>query len=226
MQARLPTKDQTIKFVEDFFYAGSSALLLSIIHLYPAYWFISVFALLPFLWRLTRANLSGSLILGIILGACYCFVSSIQEILVSPWAFLHKLFLLSLIFSAFGMAVNRVKRYTGFNPIFVAALWLPLEYAIAHYAHLSSIFTFSETDSTLLIKIACLFGILTVSFVVVLINSLILIALKRAVQAIRSRATFPSKDNERSYLPFKEIVLQRRFYYYPRRRAPPIDAIL
>ncbi len=226
MQTKPLIEDQTIRFVEDFFYAGTSALLLSIIHLHPAYWFISVFALLPFLWRLTRANLYGSLVLGIILGACYCFVSSIQEILVSPWAFFHKLFLLSLIFSAFGIAVNRIKKYTGFNPIFVAALWLPVEFAISHFAHLSSIFTFSETDSTLLIKIASLFGILTVSFFVVLINSLILIALRRAVQALHSRVAFPAKDDERHCLPFKETILQRRCYYYPRRRAPPIKAIL
>lgn len=217
-------KDPTLQFLEDFLYAGSSALILSLAHIYPAYWYVSLFALLPFLWRLTRANLSESVILGIILAGCYAFLVFIGEIMVSPWTFLFKLFFLSLIFSIFGIAVNRIKRYIGFNAILIAFLWLPLEYALSHYAHLGSIFTFSETDSTLLIRFGSLFGMLLVSFVVVLINSLILVVLKHVVQALRSRATFPAKEDKRLYPSFKEIILQRRWYYFPDVRDPPLPS--
>lgn len=103
-------------------------------------------------------------------------------------------------------------------------MWLPLEHALSHYAHLGSIFTFSETDSTLLIRFGSLFGMLMVSFVVVLINSLILIVLKRVIQALRSHATFPAKDDKRPYPPFKEIILERRWYYFPDVRDPPLPS--
>lgn len=222
MQAKPGLKNQTLQFLEDFLCAGSSALILSVVYLHPEYWFISLFALLPFLWRLTRANLCGSLVLGIILASCYAFVAFTGEVLVSPWTFLFKLFLLSLVFSVFGIAVNRIKRYTGFNPLFIAALWLPLEYVLSHYAHLDSIFTISGTDSTLLIRIGSLFGMLLVSFAIVFINSLILLVLKRVVQALRSHTTFPAKDHKRLYPSFKDIILERRWYYFPDPRAPPI----
>jgi len=219
-------KDQTLQFTDHFVYAGTSALVLSLAHIHPAYWFLSFFALLPFLWRLNRVNLSGSIIAGIILGGCYASVAFIDQVLVSPWTFLLRLFVLCLIFSAFGAAVNRIKRYIGFHPIFIASLWLPLEYALTHYAHLSSIFTFPEIDSALLIRIGSLFGILMVSFAVVLMNSLILILLKHVVQALRSPATFPLKEDKRIYPLPEQIQLQRHWYRFAQPRAPPSPKVL
>ncbi len=221
MRVNPPEEDKSLRFTEDFICAGSSALILSLIHLYPDYWFLSIFALLPFLWRLTSTNLSGSIILGTILGNCYAFVAFTDQILISPWIFLLKLFSLCIIFSAFGVAVNRINRYTGFNPIFIAALWLPFEYALCNYTHLENIFTFSGTDSTFLIRISSLLGILMVSFVIVLINSLILIAIRRAVQAFCSETKFSLEDKKISYPFFKEVILQKLCYYYPMRRTPP-----
>jgi apolipoprotein N-acyltransferase len=221
---RAVRKDSTLQFLEDFLGAGTSALILSLAHIYPAYWFVSLFALLPFFWRLTRANPSRSVVLGISLAFCYAFVAFTDEILVSPPIFLFRLFLLSLIFSAFGIAVNRTKRYIGFNAALIAVLWLPLEYFLTHYAHLGSIFTFPETDSALLLRIGSLFGILLVSFVIVLINLLILILLKRVVQALSAGKTFPAREDKRRYPTFKDIILQRRWYYFPDPRAPPLPS--
>jgi apolipoprotein N-acyltransferase len=218
--------DHTLQFLEDFLGAGSSAFILSVAHIYPVYWFVSLFALLPFFWRLFRANLYRSVVLGIILAGCYAFVAFFVEALVSPWTFLLKFLILCLVFSAFGIAINRTKRYLGFNAFLIPFLWLPLEYILTHYAHLGSIFTFSETDSTLLIRIGSLFGILMISFVIVLINSLILILLKRVSQALSSRAKSPAKGDKRIYLPFKEIILQKRWYYFPDPRAPPPPSIV
>jgi len=219
---RAVRKDSTLQFLEDFLGAGTSALILSWAHIYPAYWFVALFALLPFFWRLTRANLYRSVIIGTILAGCYAFVAFTGEILLSFPTFLFKLFLFSLIFSAFGIAVNRTKRYIGFNAALIAVLWLPLEYFLTHYAHLGSILAFPETDSALLLRIGSLFGILMVSFVVVFVNSLILLFLKHVVQALSSRKVFPAKDHKRLYLPFKEIILEKRWYYFPDPRAPPV----
>ena len=217
-------KDRTLELLEDFLGAGTSALIVSVAHIYPAYWFISLFALLPFFWRLTKANLSRSIILGMSLAGCYAFVAFFADALVSPSTFLLKLVCLSLVFSAFGIAVNRTKRYLGFNAFLIPFLWLPLEYILRSYAHLGSIFAFPEVNSTILIRIGSLFGILMVSFVVILINSLILILLKHVVQAISSRKTFPVKEDKRPYPNFKNIILQKRWYYFPDPRAPPLPS--
>jgi hypothetical protein len=226
MQVNPLKGEKSLSFIEDFLCAGSSALILSLIHLYPAYWFLSIFALLPFLWRLTSSNLLGSIVLGIILGNCYAVVAFTDQILISPSIFLLKLFSLCLIFSAFGVAVNRINKYTGFNPIFIAALWLPFEYALCSYAHMENIFLFSGTDSSLLIRISSLFGVLMVSFVIVLINSLILIAIRRAVKACCSETNFSLEDDKISFSFFKEVILQKLYFYYPMRRAPPIHNLL
>jgi len=221
MQANRLTGDKIFRFIEDFICAGSSALIISLIHLCPAYWFLSIFALLPFLWKLTSANLLRSIILGTILGTCYTFVAFTDQILISPSIFLVKLLSLCLIFSAFGVAVNRINRYTGFNPIFIASLWLPFEYALFHYAHMENIFTFSSTDSAFLIRISSLFGILMVSFIIVLINSLILIAIRHAVKAYCSETNFSLEDDKIHFSFFKEVILQKFHFYYPMLRAPP-----
>ena len=221
MQAYPLTGDKNLRFIEDFLWAGNSALILSLAHLFPDYWFLSIFALLPFLWRLTSTNLSGSVILGTILGSCYTFVAFTHQILIAPWVFLLKLLSLCLVFSCFGILVNRINKYTGFNPIFIAALWLPFEYVLCNYIQLENIFIFSGADSSLLIRISSLFGILKVSFIIVLINSLILLAIRQVVRAFCSKITFFSKDDEKCFPPSKEVILKKLYYYYPMLRAPP-----
>jgi hypothetical protein len=251
-------RDTGIRFAENFLWAGSSALLISLAHLYPQYWFIALFALIPFLWgivgrvpNLPQSRRSGSeplpvaggvtrhlhvskpsfsdgfrptnaLVLGIMLATCYAIVAYPSELWLNPGAFLLKLLALNLIFIAFGIAVNLFKKHIGFNVIFIAALWLPLEYALSHIAGLENLFTFAADKSNLLVRIGSLFGLLMISFVVVLVNSLLLILFKHAVEALQEKSTFPVKEAKRIYLPFKEIFLERRWYYFPDRRAPPI----
>ncbi len=64
-----------ICFPENFLYAGISALLLSICHLFPEYWLLSTIALVPFFWRLKTTNILNSIIIGITFGFCYALVA-------------------------------------------------------------------------------------------------------------------------------------------------------
>jgi apolipoprotein N-acyltransferase len=219
-------RNHNLQLVEDFFGAGTSALILSVANLYPNYWFLSFFALLPFLWRLTRANLFRSIDLGIILGGSYAFVVFTGELLVSPWVFLFNLFGLCLIFSLFCVAVSVVKKYAGFNPVFIAVLWLGIEYTLTHDPVLGNILTLPDTGSGFLIRFSSLFGILMVSFAVVLINSLLLILFKRLAQALCSRTTFATKKDQGFYSTFKQPTLKRHPYYFPTPRAPPFPTII
>ena len=45
-----------VDYLVDFIYGGSSALLLSLAHIFGDLWFISFFALVPFLWRIFQIN--------------------------------------------------------------------------------------------------------------------------------------------------------------------------
>ena len=209
-----------LQLVEDFICAGSSALFLSILHLYPAYWFISLFALIPLLWRLSKANLPQSIILGILLGNCYVFVIFSGSLFVSPWNYLFNLFNLCLIFSFFCIAVSIVKKYTGFNPVFTAALWLAIEYTLTHDPVLGNILTLPETNTGFLIRIGSLCGILMISFAVVLINSLILIVLNHLVHALGTHTSSLVKANKEFYLYLGQTI-EKHWFYFPGPRAPP-----
>jgi len=252
-----------IRLLENFLCAGSSALLISAAHLYPEFWFVSLFALIPFLWRavgrvpnppqadkkpdngiaaflnkrcrvirsirlqriLLRTRPKSVVMPGMTLATCYLLVTYPAELYISPGAFLLKLFVLNLIFCLYGIVVNRLKKCIGFNVIFIAALWLPLEYALSHYAGLENLFTFSpdKTGLPVLLRIGSLFGMLMISFIIVLINSLILIILRQVAQVLFSRGTLSIPDDKRPYPPFKEIILERRWYYFPDVRAPPLS---
>ena len=213
-----------IRLLESFLCAGSSALLISVAHLYPEFWFVSLFALIPFLWRAIRVSLFESIILGGLLAASYSFVSFRFESWATPGAFLFTLVGLIVLFALYGTVVNRIKKYIGFNVIFIAVLWLPVEYALSHYAGLGNLFAQSTGESSLMLRIGSLFGMLMISFIIVLINSLILIILRQVAQVLLSRGTLSIPVDKRPYPPFKEIILERRWYSFPDVRAPPLSS--
>ncbi len=204
-----------------FLCAGTSALILSIAHIHPEYWFLSLFALVPLLWRLNRTTLAGSILLGMILACCYAFVTFIGEALVAPGNFFLNLLLLSLVFSIFGIAVNRIKKYIGFSPVFIAALWVPLEYFLIKYPGMGGVLSFPTADSSGLIRFASLFGLLMVSFFIVLINSALFMLLEYVSQIGFSieRLRFPYKKI--SFPLFESIRTTKRWDYLPNLRAPP-----
>lgn len=222
MRAKTNHNDSSLRFLNHFLCAGSSALILSIAHIYPEYWFVSLFALVPFLWRLNRVSLSGSIVLGIILASCYTFVAFTGEILVAPSAFLFKLFCLSLIFSIFGITVNRVRKHIGFNPVFIAALWLPLEYILTHSTSLGNIFALSNISSGFMVRFASLFGFLMLSFSIVLINSLILMFIEHIGRRVFSKGKIRFAKEKQWYRQFKNIIIFKRWYHFLDPRAPPL----
>jgi hypothetical protein len=205
-----------------FICAGTSALILSISHIHPECWFISFFALIPFLWRLKRAGLFGSILLGFIMAVCYAFVALTGEALTAPGSFLLNLLFLSLVFSTFGIAVNRIKTYIGFNPVFIAALWLPLEYILTHYTALGSIFSLSNAGSGFVVRFGSLFGFLMISFFIVLINSISILIIEYAgrkfISTVKSKTRCPATD----FAIFESIKSTKRWAYLPDLRAPPL----
>ncbi len=222
MQESSNYNDPILRFLVNFLCAGSSALFLSIINQYPEFWFISMFALVPFLWRVIKETLSGSVLLSIILASCYIFIAYSHEIAVYPSTFLFKFICINFIVSVFGVAVNRINRYLGFNPIFIAILWLPLEYGLTHYAGFETIFAFTQSGSGFVLRLASLFGFLIVSFCIILINSLILMLFEHAYSKGCSNSKFRFSKEKLYYLCSGNILPLKNWYYVLNPRAPPL----
>jgi apolipoprotein N-acyltransferase len=207
--------------VESFLCAGSSALLISAAHVFPELWFFSLFALVPLLWRAIRGNLLESGILGGMLAVSYAFVA----FRIESWASLgnHLIALASLIFlfAIYSALVNRISKHLGFNAIFIAALWLPLEYTMSHWVNPVCIFPVSLNESNLVLRFGSLFGLLMVSFVIVVVNALILISVRRIAQELQSRDSHTIPDHNYAFAPFGKLYLERNWYSFPDVRAPP-----
>ena len=78
----------------------------------------------------------------------------------------------------------------------------------------------------ILIRIESLFGMLMTSFVVVVINSLILITLRRIAKVLLSNVPFAQEKEIKRCFAFHEIILNRRWYYIPDPRGPPFPLYL
>jgi apolipoprotein N-acyltransferase len=214
-------KSAEIKSVENLLYAGSSAFLISLAHLYPGYWYVSLFALIPFLWRVVRLSLLDSFYLGAMLGTLVCLATLPISCLVSLSRLLSHLAGFVALFALYGLAVNKVARYAGINAVLLAALWVPVEYLLSNCDHLSSIFVFAETDSAILVRISSIFGVLMVSFLVVFINSLLLIISDHITKALYLKIALPKDIGEKRYVVYWKVTHEKPSHYIADPRAPP-----
>jgi hypothetical protein len=207
-----------------FLCAAGSAILLSFAHVFGELWFISLFALVPFLWRLCHVSLRGAIALGMMLATFFICATSVSDLIFAPKIFLLKLLSLNVAFAAFGFAINRARKVFGFDPLFIALLWFPLEYILIHYARLGTIFSISNSGSGLIIGFCSLFGILLGSLAIVLGNSLLLLILRYVRRWILSNKEFLIESDKEAYHPFEELIFERHWYYFPAVRAPPLSA--
>ncbi len=206
---------------ENILCGGSSAVMLAFAHVHPELWFISFFALVPFLWRLCHVNRKGALALGLILATIYVFATSLGDALPAPRAFLFKLLALNTAFAIFGLAINRVKKYLGFDPLFIALLWFPLGYVLFQFAGLRDIFAIPHAGPNLVIGFGSLFGILLWSSVIILGNSLILLFARYAKRQLLGRSKVQPASDRQLYINSDKFFFERRWYSVPNPRAPP-----
>ncbi len=208
-----------------FLAAAGSAILLSFARVFSELWFISLFALVPFLWRLCHVRLRGALFLGTMLATFFVCATSVSDLIFAPKIFLLKLFSLNIAFALFGLVINRVKKSLGFDPLFIALLWFPMEYVLIHYAGLGNLFSVSNNGSSLIVGFCSLFGILLASLAIVLINSLTLMVIKYVGQRLASDNISLSISDKKTYCLSHEVILERGWYYFSDIRAPPLKTI-
>ncbi len=181
---------QLAGWAQNFLFAGTSAFLLLVANFFPHYWYFSFFALISFLYRIIRLNALGALQLGFLFGFSYFSIYKISDFFNAPVLTILTAALGTVLFALFGWAVARAKEKFGFNPLFVSLLWVLFELGLIQFG-MRPFLNESEGASTILSNffhgLSVLFGFLAVSFVIVLVNSLLVFAIEKAVSLAKAR---------------------------------------
>ena len=207
----------------DYLAAGSSAMLLAVAYLYQSrgYWIISLFALVPFFWRLRRLDNRGALRLAIMLGTSFLFAVDPAELIYQPHLFLGRLALLNMALIGFSLATNQATKCYGFSPSLIAVLWFPFISLLIRYSHFESFLVPGVDYSPLVLVCSSLFGLAVASVIVVLINAVILLFLRQVYEFVSSRKQlFLGIDRKRYFIRI-ENVLSSVIYFLHTPRAPP-----
>jgi apolipoprotein N-acyltransferase len=218
------SRDRLAIHIETFLFAGTSALLLALVRLYPDVWFLSFFALVPFLWRTIRANVGSSIISGLILASCYMLVVQPHDAWNDPSAWFFGLSILGSVFWLYGCAVGWVYRRLGRNAILVALIWLPAEYLVSYQTDFTIVPMLVHGSGGFFVRIASLGGLLVLSFSVVLINLLILAAIDKIANVVSSGSAFHEKKIRQRHTDTSPVIEIGCSFLLPESRGPPAAA--
>ena len=220
---------------ESFIFAGGSAFLLLLATLFPDYWYVSFFALTPFLYKIISAKggagASGGkarpgecLRLGFIFGLCFFSISVVDSLITSPLSFLLKLLSGTGLFALFGWALGWARQRWGFNPFLVVFLWVGLELGLVRVGFVGGLLGEAEVSHTFFGGLVALFGFLTVSTIIVLFNSLLVLAIVKTLQVTRHRGRAVQEDEGILDLFSTPGLFAQRVYLVPESRAPPLSS--
>ena len=209
-------------WAESFIFAGSSALLLLLSNLFSVYWYFSFFALVPFLYRIIKATPTESLRLGILFGISFFAVSVTDSLPVAPIPTLLKLLLGTGLFAVFGWTVGWARKHWGFYPSIVAVLWVGLEIGLTKIGFAGGILGKAEFSNPFLHGLIGLFGFIIVSAIIVLLNSLLVLAIAETIKLTTSKKkNFQEGKRSRSF-PFTRNFHTKKVFIVPEGRGPPI----
>jgi hypothetical protein len=214
-------KPSLVTWAESFIFAGSSALLLLVVNFFPEYWYVSFFALTPFLYRIIKAAPGESLRLGFLFGLSFFSVSIIDSPSGYPFPPLLKLVCGTGLFALFGWAVGWARRRWGFNPAIVALAWVGLEVGLASLGLVRGLLGEAEFSHPFFGGLFALFGFLSVSAIIVLLNSLLVLLILKTLSLKIPRGTTIQEDERRTDLFSAPWFVTQRVYLVPQGRAPP-----
>lgn len=206
---------------ESFLFAGISALLLLLASFFSEYSFLSLIALTPFLYRISKADLSESIRLGFLLGLAFLSVTFANTLVTDTLPATLKLLYGTALFTLFSWTLWRARTAFGFNPIITALIWVGFELAAVKLGLVRGLLGSAEFSNQHLSGLVLLFGFIIVSFVIVLLNSLLLIAVEKAVSLAEARGTASCESGRIWDLYFSPGLFVQKFYLVPDVRGPP-----
>jgi hypothetical protein len=206
-----------------FLFAGTAAGILLIARLFPDCWFLSLFALIPFLIKAARATALEGARLAFLLGCTFLIVLGLDRFPVDPLTTISKSAAGVAIFTVFGALLGWSRKRFRFNPAVVALLWVGIEFALIKLDVIASAFGEAEFSRRYFFGLTALFGFLIVSFLIVFVNSLLVLAVDRVVSYVRGREITVSEPSENKIcIPVVCPLLSQRVNRLPSSRAPPL----
>jgi apolipoprotein N-acyltransferase len=198
-------------------------------NLFPHWWYFSFFALTPFLYRIIRASPGESLRLGFLFGLSFFGAATTNSLITSPVPSVLRLISGTALFALFGWTVGRARQRWGFSPSIVAVLWVALELGLMKFGFTGG-FVVNEVSLLLgeagfsqpfLQGLVGLFGFLTVSAIIVLLNSLLVLVVVKTLEKTRPREKISAEDGRIWDFFFVRNLVAERAYLVPEGRAPP-----
>jgi hypothetical protein len=214
-------KPSTGTWSESFIFAGGSAFLLLLAILIPNYWYFSFFALTPLLYRIIKATPGECIRLGFLFGLLFFGISVVDSLVVSPLVSVLKLLCGTALFALFGWLLGWARQRWGFNPFIIVFLWVSLELGLVKLGCVGGVLGESGFSQPVFNSLAALFGFLTVSAIIVLLNSLLILAIVKRPKVAGLRHRIVQEDE--GILEFFSTfgLFAQRIYFVPESRAPP-----
>ena len=209
-------------WAHSFIFGGSSALLLLVANLFPDYWYFSLFARTPFLFRIIKATPGESLRLGLLFGLAFFGASATGWLGISPSVAVVRLVCGTALLALFGWTIGWARQRWGFNPSMVALLWVGLEFGLGRLGFVGGLLGGIGFSHPILHGLAGLFGLLAASAIIVLLNSLLALALARVIKATRTGVRTGFEDARTWDILLAFDFPTEKTYLVPEGRAPPI----
>jgi apolipoprotein N-acyltransferase len=209
-------------WAEDFLYTGTSALLLLLAGNWPHLWFLACLAFVPLLWRAIRAETTHAIRLGLLFGASYLGVSLAGPLWSAPAVVVPHMLVGTAILAGFGWAIAEARQRWGFNPVVTAFLWIAAEFLLIKAGAAHGLLTGLDSGSGFLYKTGIIFGFLAVSFIVVLVNAILVCAIEAVIDAVRARGpVYPESQRHWDPLLIPGLTAQKN-WLVAAQRAPPM----
>jgi len=196
--------------------------MLTFAHVHAHLWFVALFALVPFLWRLPSLNRGQSPLLGMMLATVYMVAANAGELSVAPLAFVYKLAAINLIFGLFGLAINQLSKRMGFNPLVIALVWFPLGFLLAGLGGPSESLLIGQTGGELMVGFGSLMGVLLGSALILMANGLVILLAHFIQRRLLRRSSVRRAELGRVNIFDQVLPITPRWATIPSRRAPPI----
>ena len=149
-------------------------------------------------------------------------LSVVDSLITSPLSSLLKLLSSTALFALFAWTVGWARQRWGFNPFILVFLWVGLEMGLMKLGFVGGLLGEAEFSQPFLHGLVALFGFLTVSAIIILLNSLLVLAIVETLRVTRPRRRAVQEDERILDLFPTPGLFAQRVYLVPESRAPPL----
>jgi len=208
-------------WAEDFIFAGTSAALLLVVCLFQNYWYLSFLALLPFFYRISKSSLWGALRVGMLFGITYFLNAEINSLMIQPGSAVLNILAGIALCSILGGAINWTGKRWGANPLFISLIWVGFQFAVGRLTGGNTLFGNIEITLPFFQTLSTLFGFIIVSLIIVMANTLLLMAVEKAFE-LEGKGKHVISGGEKSwgFSQYRDILIDS-VSFLPEGRAPP-----